>query len=122
MRFSAITAGVLSIAGLVAAAPALEQRATTAQQVIDNTNKLTTMSEQLDKKVSAIPAGKVPAKVDGPLTPLAVDFADFVTVISGDLQKSQDIQPFDEAPAKRVCAAYENVSSMPSSSYCVIDF
>ncbi|CZT17854.1 uncharacterized protein RCC_03690 [Ramularia collo-cygni] len=58
MRFSTIITGFLSVSGLAAAAPTVEKRALTAQQMVDNINAITKQSQNLQPVVSKLTTGR----------------------------------------------------------------
>lgn len=111
MRFSTIATGLLSIAGLAAAAPTVEKRALTAQQMVDAINGLTTQSQNLQPIVSNIQTGNtiIAKRQSNPFEPAINGLGQLIRTFQDSITKQDGTQPYNDADAQKVCTAFSRV-------------
>jgi len=116
MHFSIIATGLLSIAGLAAAAPTVEKRAETAQQLVTDINALTTQSQNLQKTILAVPTGNTAISKRQIPTPQLFEASiqglqQLSRTLQDDITRQQGTQPFSDADAQTVCTAYNRMAT-----------
>lgn len=124
MYFSNIAMPALvALSSTVLAAPtANSRRALTAQQMVDNINKITAQSQSLEPIVAGIQtAAKSKRQVadpDDPFNAVTNAFSDMTTEVTAD-DKGTGSQPtFNATDATMVCNAYTKVSIPYPKSLC----
>jgi hypothetical protein len=113
MHFSTICTGLLSVAGLAAAAPTVEKRAVTAAQMVANINAITQQSQALQPVASNIQTGGTAIakrQFFNPAEPLITGFQGIIQTATTDINAMDGTQPYGDADAQSVCTAYHNVS------------
>lgn len=112
MRFSTICTGLLSAVSLAAAAPTVEKRALTAQQMVDNINTITDQSRQLRPVVMNIQTGDTAIakrQFSNPFEPVITGFQQIIRTATDDITSMDGTQPYNDADAQKVCNAFSNV-------------
>lgn len=85
-----------------------EKRAITADQMVDNINKITQLSQDLQPKASAISADGLAFLSTSPFQPVIKGFQQIIRVAQDDIDSMSESTQYTAANAQPVCDAFSD--------------